>query len=90
LQQSKPANPAIHQATTGPGYGKTPIGAIDVCSGVGTGGTITAYPIIKNSKEENHFNCCEPANSPVISQKFGRQELKPARTKSKASVQGHT
>jgi cysteine synthase A len=81
LQQFKnPANPAIHESTTGPEIWDDTDGAVDVLvSGVGTGGTITGVSrYIKNTKGRKIVSVAvEPAHSPVITQKLAGQELKP-------------
>jgi cysteine synthase A len=81
LQQFKnPANPAIHEQTTGPEIWEDTDGAIDVLvSGVGTGGTITGISrYIKNTKGKAILSVAvEPTDSPVISQKLAGTELKP-------------
>lgn len=82
LQQFKnPANPAIHEATTGPEIWEDTAGAIDVfVSGVGTGGTITGVSrYIKNTKGKAILSVAvEPAHSPVITQKRAGQPLQPS------------
>ena len=82
LQQFKnPANPAIHEKTTGPEIWEDTDGAIDVLvSGIGTGGTITGVSrYIKHTKGKKIISVgIEPANSPVIAQKLAGQEIKPA------------
>ena len=81
LQQFKnPANPAIHEQTTGPEIWEDTDGAVDVLvSGVGTGGTISGISrYIKNTKGKPILSVAvEPADSPVISQKLAGAELKP-------------
>jgi cysteine synthase A len=81
LQQFKnPANPAIHEATTGPEIWEDTNGQIDVLvSGVGTGGTITGISrYIKKVRGKPITSVAvEPTASPVISQKLAGQELKP-------------
>ena len=80
-QFKNPANPAIHEKTTGPEIWNDTDGAIDVLvSGVGTGGTITGVSrYIKNAKGKKILSVAvEPKESPVISQKLAGQELKPA------------
>jgi len=81
LQQFKnPANPAIHEDTTGPEIWEDTEGAIDVLvSGIGTGGTITGVSrYIKNTKGKKIISVAiEPANSPVITQKRAGDPLKP-------------
>jgi len=79
-QFKNPANPAIHEKTTGPEIWNDTDGAIDVLvSGVGTGGTITGVSrYIKNTKGKKIQSVAvEPKESPVISQKLAGQELKP-------------
>ncbi len=81
LQQfSNPANPWIHETTTGPEIWEDTEGAIDVLvSGVGTGGTITGVSrYIKKTKGKKILTVAvEPDGSPVISQKLAGQEMKP-------------
>ena len=79
-QFKNPANPAIHEKTTGPEIWADTDGAIDVLvSGVGTGGTITGISrYIKNTRGKKIVSVAvEPKESPVISQKRAGQELKP-------------
>src|SRR5512145_1245451 len=81
LQQfENPANPAIHEQTTGPEIWNDTDGAVDVLvAGVGTGGTITGISrFIKNTKGKKILSVAvEPKESPVISQKLAGQEIKP-------------
>jgi len=80
-QFENPANPAIHETTTGPEIWEDTEGSIDVLiSGVGTGGTITGVSrFIKRTKGKAITSIAvEPAESPVISQQLAGQELKPA------------
>jgi cysteine synthase len=82
LQQFKnPANPAIHEATTGPEIWDDTEGAIDILvSGVGTGGTITGVSrYIKKTKGKAIISVAvEPAASPVLTQHRNGQALRPA------------
>jgi cysteine synthase A len=82
LQQFKnPANPAIHEATTGPEIWNDTEGKIDILiSGVGTGGTITGVSrFIKKQKGKPIVAVAvEPAASPVLTQKRAGEPLKPA------------
>ena len=82
LQQfENPANPAIHEATTGPEIWDDTEGKIDVfVAGVGTGGTLTGVSrYIKNQKHKAIISVAvEPTTSPVITQKRAGQEIKPA------------
>ncbi|MEI6126233.1 MAG: cysteine synthase A, partial [Pseudomonadota bacterium] len=79
-QFKNPANPEIHEKTTGPEIWNDTDGDIDVLvSGVGTGGTITGVSrFIKNTKGKIILSVAvEPKESPVISQKLAGQPLKP-------------
>jgi cysteine synthase A len=82
LQQFKnPANPAIHEATTGPEIWDDTAGAIDILvSGVGTGGTITGVSrFIKQTKGRAITSVAvEPTASPVLTQQRAGLELKPS------------
>lgn len=81
LQQFKnPANPAIHEATTGPEIWNDTEGAIDILvSGVGTGGTITGVSrYIKNAKGKAIQSVAvEPTASPVLTQARAGEPIKP-------------
>ncbi len=81
LQQFKnPANPKIHEETTGPEIWDDTNGEIDVfVSGVGTGGTITGVSrYIKKTKGKKILSVAvEPEHSPVITQTLNKQEVKP-------------
>jgi cysteine synthase A len=79
-QFKNPANPAIHEKTTGPEIWNDTEGAIDVLvAGVGTGGTITGVSrYIKHKMGKKIISVAvEPKESPVISQKLAGEELKP-------------
>jgi cysteine synthase len=82
LQQFKnPANPAIHERTTGPEIWDDTEGAVDIfVSGVGTGGTITGVSrFIKETKGKVIRSVAvEPTASPVLTQKRDGQPLKPS------------
>ena len=80
-QFKNPANPAIHEKTTGPEIWDDTDGGIDVLvSGVGTGGTITGISrYIKHTRGKQIISVAvEPKESPVITQRLAGQELKPA------------
>jgi len=79
-QFKNPANPAIHEATTGPEIWDDTQGRIDVLvAGVGTGGTITGISrFIKKAKGKAILSVAvEPARSPVLTQARAGQPLKP-------------
>jgi len=81
LQQFKnPANPAIHETSTGPEIWEDTDGAIDIfVSGVGTGGTITGVSrYIKKTRGKAIISVAvEPSASPVLTQARAGEEIKP-------------
>ena len=80
-QFSNPANPLIHEQTTGPEIWSQTDGKIDVLvSGIGTGGTITGVSryIKKKVKKPILSVGVEPAESPVITMTLNDDEIKPA------------
>jgi len=79
-QFTNPANPLVHETTTGPEIWEATAGAIDVLvSGVGTGGTITGVArFIKKTKGKKILAVAvEPVHSPVITQQRNGQPLVP-------------
>ncbi len=77
-QFENPANPAIHEATTGPEIWDDTDGDVDVfVSGVGTGGTLTGVSrFLKNTKKKPIVSVAvEPAKSPVITNTRAGKEL---------------
>ena len=81
LQQFKnPANPAIHERTTGPEIWNDTGGAVDcLVAGVGTGGTITGVSrYLKGERGRPIVSVAvEPDDSQVISQTLARRALEP-------------
>lgn len=81
LQQfDNPANPEIHEKTTGPEIWEDTEGTIDTfIAGVGTGGTITGVTrYIKNTKGKAITSVAvEPTDSPVITQAKAGETLTP-------------
>lgn len=81
LQQFKnPANPAVHEETTGPEIWNDTEGGIDIfVSGVGTGGTITGVSrYIKRTQGKAIVSVAvEPSASPILTQRQAGQPLKP-------------
>lgn len=82
LQQFKnPANPAVHEATTGPEIWQDTDGEVDIfVSGVGTGGTITGVSrYLKKTQGKPIISVAvEPQASPILTQHRAGAELKPA------------
>lgn len=79
-QFKNPANPAIHEKTTGPEIWNDTDGVVDVLvSGVGTGGTITGISrYIKRTKNKAIISVAvEPEESPVLTQKLAGRPLQP-------------
>ena len=79
-QFENPANPAIHEKTTGPEIWDDTDGGIDVLvSGVGTGGTISGITrfLKRTANKEIISVAVEPESSPVISQALAGEELAP-------------
>ena len=81
LQQFKnPANPAIHEKTTGPEIWDDTEGAVDIfVAGVGTGDTITGVSrFIKHTRGKPILSVAvEPTASPVLTQARAGETLKP-------------
>jgi cysteine synthase A len=82
LQQFKnPANPAVHEKTTGPEIWNDTHGTVDIfVAGVGTGGTITGVArYLKQTRgKEVTVVAVEPESSPVLTQRRAGEPLKPA------------
>jgi len=79
LQQfNNPANPAIHEKTTGPEIWNDTDGLVDVVvAGVGTGGTISGISrFIKQHKAITSV-AVEPAASPIITQTLAGETISP-------------
>ncbi len=83
-QFKNPANPAIHQKTTGPEIWDALDGEVDVLVvGVGTGGTITGLSkyFKKDRRKAILSVAVEPKTSPVIAQKLAGEKLVPGKHK---------
>jgi cysteine synthase len=81
LQQfNNPANPAIHERTTGPEIWADSDGKVDIfVAGVGTGGTLTGVSrFLKKHNAKLLSVAVEPSASPVISQLRAGEPIKPA------------
>ncbi len=79
-QFTNPANPAIHEKTTGPEIWISTDGKVDVLvAGVGTGGTLTGISrFFERVKQQPLCSVAvEPATSAVIAQTLAGQELRP-------------
>ena len=80
-QFDNPANPAIHERTTGPEIWEDTNGNVDVfVAGVGTGGTLTGVSRYweKTKGKPLHSVAVEPSHSPVIAQTLAGEEVKPS------------
>lgn len=80
-QFNNPANPQIHEDTTGPEIWNDTDGGVDIfVAGVGTGGTLTGVSrYIKNTQGKAITTVAvEPADSPIITQVRNGEALKPA------------
>ena len=80
-QFSNPANPAIHEKTTGPEIWDATNGNVDaIVAGVGTGGTITGISrYLKQTQGKQIISVAvEPEASPIISQTLAGEALKPS------------
>ena len=79
-QFENPANPAIHEKTTGPEIWDDTEGKVDIfVSGVGTGGTLTGVSrYIKHTRAKAILTVAvEPTHSPVISQTLAGEPVVP-------------
>lgn len=72
-QFENPANPKIHEETTGPEIWRDTDGQVDILvAGVGTGGTLTgAGAFLRSQKPELEIVAVEPAGSPILSKGRG-------------------
>lgn len=79
-QFENPANPAIHERTTGPEIEQALDGKLDFfVAGVGTGGTITGVArYFKEKGSSMQAIAVEPEDSPIIGQALAGEELTPA------------
>ena len=79
-QFENPANPAIHETTTGPEIWEATGGKVDILvAGVGTGGTISGISSYfeKVKKQALYSVAVEPAESPIIGQTKRGEALTP-------------
>ena len=80
-QFENPANPAIHEKTTGPEIWQDTDGEVDIfIAGVGTGGTLTGVSryIKQTQGKAIQTIAVEPEASPLISQSLAGETLQPA------------
>ncbi|GGY33148.1 cysteine synthase [Bacterioplanes sanyensis] len=80
LQQfSNPANPAIHEKTTGPEIWQDTDGKVDIfVAGVGTGGTISGVSRYLKQHKAITSVAVEPADSAIIAQRMRGEDITPA------------
>lgn len=79
-QFENPANPSIHEATTGPEIWRDTDGKLDLfVAGVGTGGTFSGVSRFLKSKKEIKSIAVEPSTSPVITQILAGDSLQPGK-----------
>jgi cysteine synthase A len=78
-QFDNPANPEVHRRTTAEEIWTDTEGQVDIfVAGVGTGGTLTGVgEVLKQRKPSVKAVAVEPAQSPVLAQALGGQELRP-------------
>jgi cysteine synthase A len=78
-QFDNPANPEIHEKTTGPEIWNDTDGEVDVfVAGVGTGGTLTGVSrYLKAQGKTITSVAVEPVDSPVIAQALAGQPIQP-------------
>jgi len=75
-QFDNPANPAVHEKTTGPEIWEATQGSVDVfVAGVGTGGTLCGTVKFLKSKKPVLSVAVEPVESAVITQTLARRPL---------------
>ncbi|HEY9068983.1 MAG TPA: cysteine synthase A [Candidatus Ozemobacteraceae bacterium] len=80
-QFRNPANPLVHERTTGPEIWNDTDGVVDVVvAGVGTGGTITGISRYFKKRLEHQLSsvAVEPAESPILTQHLAGEPLKPS------------
>lgn len=79
-QFDNPANPQIHETTTGPEIWSDTDGAVDVfVAGVGTGGTLTGVSrYLKAQGKTITAVAVEPTDSPIITQTLNGEAPQPA------------
>lgn len=79
-QFENPANPEVHEKTTGPEIFKDTEGNVDIfVAGVGTGGTISGVSrYLKGQGVNLHTVAVEPEASPIITQTRNGEDITPA------------